>query len=63
MGKIDLETFMGYINKTHERQHKEMAYPQGLYLSGIKYPEFNFLVKSPGFLSLLDSFNKDQHQY
>lgn len=62
-GSIDLNTFKNYINKKEEREHKGMAYPQGLYLSGIKYTDMSFPVKSPGFLNLINSFNKDQHQY
>jgi tRNA pseudouridine38-40 synthase len=49
---IDVEKFEKYLQRKEVREHKNMAYPQGLYLSGIKYPGLSLKNRSDGFLQL-----------
>ncbi len=49
IGKITVDTFREYIELKQEREHNDMAYPQGLYLSKVIYPDLDFSMKSVGF--------------
>ena len=46
-GQLDLETFRSYLAGKSGPQQRRLAYPQGLFLSRVVYPDLDVPVKTP----------------